>query len=842
MLRIALRTMRFRKGAFVATFLSMTFGAVLVLTCGGLMETGIRSDVPAQRLAATQFVVTGDQSWELPKENPADPEEDTDTAHLGERVRLSADLVTDLARVPGVSSVVGDVSVPANLVRDGGLTAMTGHGWASAELTPYTLTDGSAPSAGDVVLDEKSGMAVGDRVRFAVRDTIETFTVSGLAAGHSRESAVFFAAGDIDRLAGHPGLVDLIGVRADGDLAAVGERLGRVLDGQHATLLSGAERGSAEFPDAGESGESLIVLAAVFGGLATMVALFVVSTTLGLSIQQRGRELALLRAVGTTPRQLRRMVIGEAMFMSVFATGLGCLVGGFIGKFLFDQLAANGVVPIAMVHHSGRLPMTVAAGVGLVSSFVAALVAGRRAARTRPTEALADAAIQRRWLSWFRVVLAVTAFGGGIALFIVTIAVMTGPVAASTAGPSVVLWAIALALVAPGVTKMLLAVLRGPVRAFTGIAGYLATLSAKTRAVRMAAVVTPIMLATGMATANIYLQTTSVAVANEAFVANLRADLVLSSATGGLSPELVDEVRRVPGVEAASEFATSEVYVAAPFDKSLSDDGRPVQGVSADGVDATTTIRPSAGSLSELTGNTVVLSADQAAGLDRGVGDTITMRMGDGADVDVRIVALYPAREGFETLLMPAELVAAHTTAGLPAQIMVRTSGDVASVSEALRALVADRPGVAVADRDALVASNAEDQEVGAWINYLMAGMIIAYTAISVVNSLVLSTTARRREFGLQRLTGSTRGQVLRMMAVESGLALVMGVFLGTLIAGLTLMPFTLITAGSLLPTGPISVYLGVVAAAAVLTFGTTLVSTWVGLRTRPVAAAVAPA
>ena len=144
-------------------------------------------------------------------------------------------------------------------------------------------------------------------------------------------------------------------------------------------------------------------------------------------------------------------------------------------------------------------------------------------------------------------VLAVLAFGGGIALFIVTIAVMTGPVAASTAGPSVMLWAIALALVSPGVTKVLLAVLRWPVRAFTGTAGYLATLSTKTRAVRMAAVVTPIMLATGMATANIYLQTTSVAVANEAFVENLRADLVLSSATGGLARRLVDEVRRGAG-------------------------------------------------------------------------------------------------------------------------------------------------------------------------------------------------------------------------------------------------------------------------------------------------------
>jgi putative ABC transport system permease protein len=209
--------------------------------------------------------------------------------------------------------------------------------------------------------------------------------------------------------------------------------------------------------------------------------------------------------------------------------------------------------------------------------------------------------------------------------------------------------------------------------------------------------------------------------------------------------------------------------------------------------------------------------------------------------VPVEVVALYPAKEGFEMLLMPASLVAGHTTAGLPSQIVIRTD-DPAAVTAALGSLVAEHPGLSVVDRDALVSGHAEDQELGAWINYLMAGMIIAYTAISVVNSLVMSTGARRREFGLQRLTGSTRGQVLRMMTVEAGMSTVIGVALGTLVAGLTLMPFTLVTDGSILPKGPIEVYLSVVGAAALLTFGSTLVSTWAGLRTRPVEAAVAPA
>jgi putative ABC transport system permease protein len=832
MFRIALRTLRFRKGAFVATFLAMTFGAMLVLACGGLMETGIRSDVPAQRLANAQLVVTGSQTWVLPKENPDDPEEDTEGAYLPERVRLSTGLLAEIARVPGVAAAVGDVSVPV-LLNGANVDA---HGWASASLTPVSLASGKAPAEGEVVLGQGAGTAIGERVSLGVRGSAETFTVSGLVPGQS----VFFADDQVGRLAGHASTVDLIGVRvADGaDLGAVADRIGKLLPGQNATLLAPDERGLAEYPNSGQAGENLIVLAAVFGGLATMVMLFVVSSTLGLSIQQRQRELALLRAVGTTPGQLRRMVIGEALFMAVFAAGLGCLLGGFFGEWLFDQLASNGVVPTAMVHHTGWIPMVVAVGAVLLGSFFGALVAGRRAARTRPTEALADASIQRKWLSWVRVLFAVLAFGGGLALFIVTIAVMTGPIAASTAGPSVMLWAIALALVSPGLTKMVLAVLRWPVRAIAGTAGYLATLSTKTRAIRVAAVVTPIMLATGMATANIYLQTTSVAVANEAFVENLRADLVLA---GDVTPGLADEVRAVPGVKAASEFATSLVFVDKPYDDTQSEEGWPVQGVTGSAAAATTAVRPTSGTLADLTGNTVALPSAHAAAMDRGVGDTITMRMGDGAKVDVRIVALYPAREGFETLLMPAQLVAAHTTSGLPTQIVVRTD-DAAAVAPALTRLSAEHPGLAVVDRDTLVSGYAKDQEIGAWINYLMAGMIVAYTAISVINSLVMSTTARRREFGLQRLTGSTRGQILRMVTVEAGMTTMIGILLGTVVAFTTLVPFTLVTDGSLLPRGPVAVYLSVIGAAAVLTFGSTLAATWAGLRTRPAEAAVAPA
>jgi putative ABC transport system permease protein len=142
---------------------------------------------------------------------------------------------------------------------------------------------------------------------------------------------------------------------------------------------------------------------------------------------------------------------------------------------------------------------------------------------------------------------------------------------------------------------------------------------------------------------------------------------------------------------------------------------------------------------------------------------------------------------------------------------------------------------VAVGDRDALIAAHAKGNEVGAWVNYLLVGMIIAYTVISVVNTLVMATAKRRREFGLQRLGGFTRGQVLRMAGVEGGLIAAIAVLLGTLVSAGSIVPFCLVVRGSLLPSGPLAIYLVVLAIAVVLSLVAILVPAWAATRGRAV-------
>jgi putative ABC transport system permease protein len=120
--------------------------------------------------------------------------------------------------------------------------------------------------------------------------------------------------------------------------------------------------------------------------------------------------------------------------------------------------------------------------------------------------------------------------------------------------------------------------------------------------------------------------------------------------------------------------------------------------------------------------------------------------------------------------------------------------------------------------------------------------MIVAFTAISVVNTLAMATASRRREFGLQRLTGATREQVLRMMAVEGALVAAIGILLGTAVSTTALVPFSLAVSDSPMPRGPLWIYLAVVGTAGVLTLGATLLSAWCSLRVRLVVAVAATA
>jgi putative ABC transport system permease protein len=132
-----------------------------------------------------------------------------------------------------------------------------------------------------------------------------------------------------------------------------------------------------------------------------------------------------------------------------------------------------------------------------------------------------------------------------------------------------------------------------------------------------------------------------------------------------------------------------------------------------------------------------------------------------------------------------------------------------------------------------------DGKKTASYAIYLMVLMLVGYAAITMINTLVSSTTSRQREFGLQRLVGSTRRQVMRMVGIEAAIVAVTGVALGTTAALGILVPVSLKRLGTVIPAGSPLVYVAIVALVVLLTLGATLLPAWRATRGRPAEAAV---
>lgn len=821
MLQLAGHTVRHRLAAFIASFLALALAALLVTVCGGLLETGLRSDVPPQRLLTAPILVTGVQNYR--------------GETLAERDRLNSALAREITAVPGVDRTVGDVSFPVSVLRGGQPTALPpiqGHGWSSAQLTPYRLISGHEPTApDDVVIDRglagRLNVGAGSALDVLVRGTTVSLRVVGIAAAVSAQAPAMFVTDQrAQALLGRPGQVDTIAVFPDRTTATatVAQRITAALSHRGVLVLTGAGRGRAEFPDAAGQSANLIPLAGAVGGLMTLVAMFNVASALTLSVQLRRRQIALLRAAGATPGQLRRLVLSETLLLALPAAGLALLPTQAIGRRLLAALAGHGLAAERLVYHQGVIPTLSGAAIAVLTGVVAALVAARAAIRVRPVEALATDNTPQRWLTWTRLCFGVLTLAGAAALALVTALVFDGPIAASTAAPSAMLWAISLALLAPAAARPVLWLLGRLAAVLAPRTGHLTMLTVRGRGARTAAMITPVMLATGLTTALLYMQTSQQAATGQAYARYLRADLVVSGGAGGLPLSLGAAASRLPGVAAASPLVTSEGF----FDVPPSSDPHTVDAIPLEGLDGAdagqvTGYPVTAGSLRQLNGDSVAISSGYRAP-GRDLGDTVSLRFGDNATLRLKIVAVITTPRGYPTLLLPADLLAAHTTTGLASQVLIATTrhADTAALQNDLRDLA---PGAEVTDRAATLAAFSAQQQTGAWVSYLLIAAVIAYATVSLVSSTVAATRQRRPQLRMLGLIGADRGQVARTVTIEAIMVSLAGVVLGTVVALATLLPFDSALGTPGLPAGSIWIYLTATASAAVITVSTARLS-----------------
>ncbi|MFI9624724.1 FtsX-like permease family protein [Streptomyces sp. NPDC052042] len=772
---LARAAVRFRPASFAGTFVALLLAAAIVSACGILLETGLRASVPAERYAKAPVVVAADQRVHM-RVGRGESEVDAG-APVPDTARLPESLVDKAAAAPGAATAIGDVGYP---VRHDG-APLTAHGWGSAALTGTRLLTGDAPRTGEVAVPTGLGAEAGDTIALDTPVGPGRFRVSGTTAG-SDTGTVWFGDREAVRLSGHPGRVDAIAV-----LAAPGTTTAALADQVResvahtagARVHTGADRGSVEDPNLANAEELLIALGGSFGGVATMVAVFTAAGTVALSVGQRGREFAMLRAIGATPRQLRRTIATESLLIAPLAGVLGCLPGTALAHWWFGQLRDKGAVPEAVGLHVSWLPPAIATATTVLTALVAGYAAARRPSRTAPGLALARSAVEQPPYGWIRTPLGIAALVGGIVLAGVAGAA-GGEDAANAALGVVMLFMLAVALLGPLIARICAAVIGLPL-SVAGAPGSLAAANLRTNCRRSASAITPIVLAMAFASTLVFLHTSE-----DRVIADQRRDAVTAdhvvTAPGGLASDATERAAATPGVSAAVGLLRTSVLVPVGSGGERRLLSASAQGVigTGDGLGKVQDLDVRQGSLGGLRPGTVAIDTTLADSTGRRTGDRLALRLPDGTRASPRIVAVYARGLGTGLVTLPAADLGTRVTSPYASELLVRATPAAAGRLTAL-GTVTDPSGHAAA-RD-------RDREFNAWANTVMAAVLGGFAAVAAVNTLVMTVLDRRRELTLLRLVGTTRRQVMGMIRWEALLVTAAGAGLGTAIALITLNP-----------------------------------------------------
>lgn len=584
-------------------------------------------------------------------------------------------------------------------------------------------------------------------------------------------------------------------------------------------LLESGLRAGAGSSGASVDGAMLATVAASFGGTATVVVGLVVASTVALALRQRRREFALLRAVGATRRQVRRLVGIELMLVAAVATPPGAVMGLLAARRLTPLLVQGGIVSSGFRPALSPAPVVSAVVVLVPVALVAAAFATRETLRTPPTEAVRESVVESPTVGRARRLSALVLAVGGLATA-TTPAFVPGTTASATAATSAFLLIGSAAAAGPLLVGWSL---DRPVvhRLVRGVSGRLAVAYARSFSTRLTMVIVPLVLVLATGTVQSSTDEALAAAARAQLRAGLHADVVVTQP--GLTARLPATVARTPGVVAAVPVSTIPAEVRTDDDdtpglEALSWDPTSLRVVPA-GDGAMYDLGTGHGTLAALRRpDTIAASVDALIGTGIGVGDRVSVRLG-GVETSMTVVATYDRGLGFGDYFTGRATLLRHGLHRSADTVLVRT-GPAASagVIAALR-----RAGLTAMDKDAYVAATATADAGPQHLSLVLLLGLLGFIALAAANSLVMSTASRRAELTLLRRTGATPRQLLAVAAWEAGVAAGIAWAIGTI----AVIPAVIgVDVGLLGPTMPridLTVYAGLSGLMVLITLAATV-------------------
>ena len=714
---------------------------------------------------------------------------------------LPESLLAKVRTLPGVDVAEGGISDEAKLIghdnkvvsRGGAPSlAFSVNPTGSQRFNPLVLTEGHWPSGPDeIAIDTKTASSkqftVGDLIGVQTRGPVEKFRITGLVKFGNVSSLggatlAIFDLPTAQKLFHKEGKLDSIGVAAKANVTPQ-ELVSQIqpLLPPTAQVRTGQQEAKQAAKDTNGFLTILEYFLLAFGYVALFVGIFVIANTMGITVAQRMRELATLRTLGATRRQVYWSVVLEALVIGVVASVVGLFLGLGLAKLLNQLFISFGIdLPQVSTVFATRT-IIVALLVGTLATLIAAIRPALRATRVEPIAAVREGAVLpasrlARFGPYIAIVVIVLAFGlmlfglfGGGSTKVHLLAIGIGAVAVF----------IGVSMLAPTLVPPIARVLGFPAARFGGAAGMLARGNSIRNPSRTASTASALMigltLVTLVSVLAAGLKTTFEDSVNKLFV----ADYALTS-QNGFTPTSIASEQALRGVEGVTVVSGVRAGEGKAFGSRM--------GITAVEPNVTKVIDlkwqdGSASTPAQLGSDGAIVPKSYAKDHALAVGSPIDLQTPTGTILHLKVHGIFDPPKGgspFGDITISAQRFDREYTNPQNLFTFVNTNGGVTDANTAnLEKALVDFP-------DAKIQTKAEftkSQEAG--INlllkllYVLLSLSIIISLFGIVNTLVLTVFERTREIGMLRAVGMTRRQVRNMIRHEAIITALLGAALG---------------------------------------------------------------
>ena len=726
----------------------------------------------------------------------------TSNAATAVRNPVPESLLATVRSVPGAAAAEGGVSGYAQFVGPNG-TPISNSGEPTVgqnfdpnpAISELRVVGGQPPTTPDeVVMDaataEKYHFRLGQHVKVLFSGGEGTFTISGIAqygtantlAGVTLAAFTLPTAQQVMNQVGQLNTISVV-TQPGANTGAVGKAIARVLP-QGDEVVTGQTVLHEQTSSIDQQLSFFSTALVIFALVALFVGAFTIFNTFSILVGQRTRELALLRAVGASRRQVFGSVLTEAAIVGALSSAIGVGLGVLAALGIEELLRGFGVtLPSGpLVFQTRTIVIALAVGIGI--TLVAAIGPARHAVRIPPIAALRDDQPDTGVASLQRLT-----GGSGLALVgIVLLVIGLSKPAVALVGIGAATIFLGTAALAPVIARPLSSAIGLPLAHLLGVAGRLGRENSMRSPRRTAQTASALMVGLALVSAISVFGASASSSATSSFDRAVRADLIVSttssSGTGNFSATLPNQLAKVPGVTAAT------VVYGGQFE--IRDSVEHLAAVPAQGLSKTIIVHLTAGTIGSLTAGELLIDSTTATSDHLAVGDPVGVKFALTGSSTMRVGGVYQPNALIGSYLVSDAFYRTRYRNPLPAGVLIDTNGD-PTVEQAVKQVLASYPGVQVQTAEQFKESQTASVNQLLGLVYALLALAVIIALIGIVNTLMLSVLERTREIGLLRAVGMNRHQVRSMIRSESVILAIFGAIIGIVIG--TLLGIALVSA-----------------------------------------------